>query len=146
MQGSLDYSKATPLPAASWKASRSASAVFATNTTETYVFIVINTGSTSGSTQVGFRFAAYDKSSTGASMKAHSRLSFLSRCVHCTFHVSRKLLALRSMWRKLTAGISPRKPNVAELAEQMEVLDISAVTCKSASLPCAYVQILLVLF
>lgn len=67
--GTLDYSKAQPLPAGTWKGVRTASALLAVNTTETYVFVIINTGaqgqdgSPNQPTQVGYRYAAYDKSS-----------------------------------------------------------------------------------
>lgn len=73
-QGQLDYSKAQPLPAGTWRNQRSASAVLATNTTETYVLVIVNTGgqaqngTRNSATQVGFRIAAYDKSSTGVSL------------------------------------------------------------------------------
>lgn len=84
VQGKLDYSKAQPLPAGNWKALRSASAVLATNTTDSYVFVVINTGgqSQNGSlnspTQVGFRIAAYDKTSTGEGNKAPPAQSYIA--------------------------------------------------------------------
>ena len=72
-QGSLDYSKAQALSTASFSNKQSGTAVFNVNSKETYVFVAINTGGqsasggTTSSTQIGYRFAAYDKSSTGDS-------------------------------------------------------------------------------
>ena len=66
----LDYGKVNSLPAATWKSNRSASAILATNTTQTYVFVIINTGgqaqngSLNAATTVGYRFAVYDKSAS----------------------------------------------------------------------------------
>lgn len=71
MQGTLDYSKAQALSTAKWANQRTGTAVFNLNSQETYVFVAINTGGegqnggTTSSTQLGYRFAAYDKSSTG---------------------------------------------------------------------------------